>query len=185
MKFQIISSLIPFTLWFTTLSVEVSLSNILMISLFHSNNRMVIFSKIEKNLYQNKRVKVHTFMTCTWKENGDTLTLICHMVEGIFIFKQKIYWYFFVVVINVWPLNDLNLQPIQSLEGVVSSSTSSHKSDTFWLHREQPPAFPSIHSSSTTTVITNRNFQGNHLVQFCILSMLYMDKEIPETIFYR
>ena len=91
MKFQIISSLIPFTLRFTTLSVEVSLGNILMISLFRSNNRMVIFSKIEKNRYQNKRVKVHTFMTCTWKENGDTLTFICHMVEGIFIFKQKIY----------------------------------------------------------------------------------------------
>ena len=37
---------------------------------------------------------------------------------------------FFVAVINVWPLNVLKLQPIQSLqslEAVVSSSTSSYK----------------------------------------------------------
>ena len=37
---------------------------------------------------------------------------------------------FFVAVINVWPLNVLKLQPIQSLqslEAVVSSSTSSCK----------------------------------------------------------
>ena len=48
----------------------------------------------------------------------------------------------FVAVINVRPLNGLKLQPIQSLEAAVSSSTSSHKSDTFLLHREQPPAPP-------------------------------------------
>ena len=51
----------------------------------------------------------------------------------------------FVVVINVWPLNGLKLQTIQSLETAVSASTSSGKSDTFWLRREQPPT-PTPHS---------------------------------------
>ena len=37
------------------------------------------------------------------------------------------------------PLNGLKWQTIQSLEAAVSTSTSSHKPDTFWLRREQPP----------------------------------------------
>ena len=35
---------------------------------------------------------------------------------------------------NVWPLNSLKLQPIQSLEAVVFSSTSSHQPDTY-IHK--------------------------------------------------
>ena len=51
--------------------LEMSLSNILMIGLLRSNNRMVIFSKTEKNLYHGKHVRDHTFITFTWK--GDVL----------------------------------------------------------------------------------------------------------------
>ena len=40
-------------------------------------------------------------------------------------------WSFFVAVINVLTLNGLKLQPMQSLEAVVSSSISNHKPDTF------------------------------------------------------
>ena len=65
---------------------------------------------------------------------------ICHMSADSFVFKQKIYrsflqmvqnWLFCVTVKNVLPRNALKLQPIKSLEEVVSSSTSSHKPDTF------------------------------------------------------
>ena len=44
---------------------------------------------------------------------------------------------------NGWPLKGLKLLPIKSLQAVVSSSTSSHKPDTFWLRKEQPPVSPS------------------------------------------
>ena len=74
---------------------------------------------------------------------------VCHVFADFFGFKQKIYclflrtsqnWSCFVVVINLWFLNDLKLQPIQLLETVVFSSTWSHKPDVFWLHRKQSPA---------------------------------------------
>ena len=39
-----------------------SLRNILIIGLFHSNNRMVIFLK-QKKSYYSKHVRVHTFKT--------------------------------------------------------------------------------------------------------------------------
>ena len=45
--------------------VDMSLSNIPMIGLFRSNNRMVIFSKTEKNPYHSKHVRDNTFMTPT------------------------------------------------------------------------------------------------------------------------
>ena len=59
-------------------------------------------------------------------------------------------WSFFLVVINVWPLNDLKLQPIQSLGAVVSSSTWNHKPDTFFNYVENnPPPSPSPTQSSS------------------------------------
>ena len=61
-------------------------------------------------LFLNKRSIVHF---CGWGGGG----------------SQN--WSFFVAIIDVGPLNGLKLQPIQSLEAVDSSSTSSHKSDTF------------------------------------------------------
>ena len=54
-------------------------------------------------------------------------------------------------------LKGLKLQPIQLLDSAVSSSTSDHKPDTIWLHREQLPApnplsFPSSKSNETQTI---------------------------------
>ena len=54
-------------------------------------------------------------------------------------------------------LKVLKLQPIQLLDSAVSSSTSDHKPDTIWLHREQLPApnplsFPSSKSNETQTI---------------------------------
>ena len=43
--------------------LETLLSNIWMTGLFHSNNMMVIFSKTEKNSYNSKLVRDHTFKT--------------------------------------------------------------------------------------------------------------------------
>ena len=62
--------------------LEMSLNNILMIGLFRSNYRMVIFSKTEKNSYHGNHVRDHTFMTSTWKRDGHILgrgLKICHM----------------------------------------------------------------------------------------------------------
>ena len=53
-----------------------------------------------------------------------------------------------VAVINLWSLNDLKLQTNQLLETLVSSSTSSHKPDTFSLHTKPLPGSP------RTTMIT-------------------------------
>ena len=47
---------------------SVFISNTLMIGLFRSNNRMVIFFlKQKKNSYHSKHVRDHTFMTSIWK----------------------------------------------------------------------------------------------------------------------
>ena len=57
--FQNIPSVIPFTLTddLQFYGLEMSLSNILMIGLFHSNNRMVIFSKPEKKIISQQAHK--------------------------------------------------------------------------------------------------------------------------------
>ena len=47
--------------------LEMSLRNVLMIDMFRSNNRMVIFSKTEKKSYLRKHLRHQTFMTSTWK----------------------------------------------------------------------------------------------------------------------
>ena len=95
---------------------------------------------------------------------------ICHMYADSFVFEQKIYcsffllmdgvghntwggqsWSFTMAVINIWPKNVLKLQPIQSLE-VVASLTSSHKPDKFYQRREHPTPSPSpTHSSAHST----------------------------------
>ena len=62
--------------------LEISLTNILMIGLCRSNNRMVIFSKTE-NSYHSKHVKAHTFMMSTWNEDGHMLCVyVCVFVWG-------------------------------------------------------------------------------------------------------
>ena len=66
-KFQSIPLLMPFTLIDNPqfYCLEMSLSNILMIGLFRSNNRMVIFSKIEKEFIWQQTCKgpyIYTFM---------------------------------------------------------------------------------------------------------------------------
>ena len=67
--------------------LEVSFSNILMIGLFHSNIRMVSFSKTEKKSYHRKHVRDHTFMTSTWKEGVQWGVLnICHVIVDFFCF---------------------------------------------------------------------------------------------------
>ena len=69
-KFHSIPSLTLFTLTDDPqfYGLEVSLNNILMVDLFRSNNRMIIFSKTEKNyiifLCLNKRCIVHF---CRWR----------------------------------------------------------------------------------------------------------------------
>ena len=95
-KFQTIPSIMPFTLTDGPhlCAIEMSLSNILMIDLFHSNNRMVIFSKTE-NLYHSKHVRNHTFMTSKGKGGrhlrGGRGPKICHVSVDYFVFMQKIY----------------------------------------------------------------------------------------------
>ena len=59
-----------------------------------------------------------------------------------------------MVVINLWPLNGLKLQPIQSLDAADSSSTSSHKADIYSLLSEQPPAPPPLTHVSPTPLMT-------------------------------
>ena len=122
------------------------------------DDRLVLFKQQDGNFSETKKKLISqqthngsyiydVHMKGRWLGAG---LKICHMSADSLDFKQKIYcsflrmwrsqkWSFFVTVINVWPLNGLKLQPIQSLEAVVSSSTSSHKPHTFWLWREQPP----------------------------------------------
>ena len=84
--------------------LKVFLSTILMIDLFLSNNRTVIFSETEKNLHRSKHLRDHTFMTSTGKGVGGKV---------------------FVGAVNIWPLNGLKLQPIQLLEELFFPSISS------------------------------------------------------------
>ena len=113
-KFQRVPSLMPFT--FTgdphLSGLEMSLSNILLIGLFCSNNRMVIFSETENSSQQTCKgpymYDVH--MEGGWSQRGGGGLKICHMSADSYGFK---------------------LQLMQSLEAVVSSSMSSHQLDTF------------------------------------------------------
>ena len=157
-KFQSIPLLMPFTLIDNPqfYCLEMSLSNILMIGLFRSNNRMVIFSKIEKEFIWQQTCKgpyIYTFMfhmEGVWPHGG--LKFVTCLLILLFLNKRSVVrfwrwrewgtgcggsqnWSFFVAVINVWPLNGLKLQPIQWEQAVVSSLTSRHKPDTFWLRR--------------------------------------------------
>ena len=108
--------------------LEMSLRNVLMIDMFRSNNRMVIFSKTEKKSYLRKHLRHQTFMTSTWKGMFTWGGLkICHMSPEFFVLKQKIYCSF----LRMEWVCGVKLQPIQSLEAVVSSSIASHEPDTF------------------------------------------------------
>ena len=73
MKFQNVPSIMPFPLTDDPQfhGLEMFLSNILMICLFHSNKRMVFFLKTEKNPYHRKKVGDHRFTTSTWKRGGE------------------------------------------------------------------------------------------------------------------
>ena len=114
-KFQRVPSLMPFT--FTggphLSDLEMSVSNILLIGLFCSNNKMVIFSGTENSSQQTCKIPymydVH--MEGEWSQRGGGEGLkICHMSADSYGFK---------------------LQLMQSLQAVVSSSMSSHQPDTF------------------------------------------------------
>ena len=70
-----------------------SLSNILMIGMFLSNNRMVFFSKAEKNSYHNKHVRDHTEHNVHMEGRLRGLE-IYHMSTDSFVFKQNIYFSF-------------------------------------------------------------------------------------------
>ena len=92
-------------------------------------------------------------MTSTWKGDshiGEAGLKICYMSADSFAFEQKIccsflqmegvgHWTWEVTKLVIFCVR-LKLQPIQSLEAVISSSTSSHKPDKFRLRREQPPS---------------------------------------------
>ena len=114
-KFQRVPSLMSFT--FTggphLSGLEMFLSNILLIGLFCSNNKMVIFSGTENSSQQTCKSD-HTCMMSTWRgdghKGGGEGLKICHMSADSYGFK---------------------LQLMQSLEAVVSSSMSSHQPDTF------------------------------------------------------
>ena len=74
--------------------LEISLSNILTIGSFCSNERTVIFSKQKKkNSQHSKPGRDHIFITFTWKGCFQTETgiKICRMRADSFVFKQKIY----------------------------------------------------------------------------------------------
>ena len=118
-----------------------SLSSTLMIGLFRSNILIVYFTKTEKKFTSQQTHKG----PCSY----DVLTfMIFHMFAGSIYFRKKFIghfcrwrewcrsqnWSFLVDVIN------LEIQPIQLLGAAVSSSTLSHKPETFWQHREQTPA---------------------------------------------
>ena len=71
-------------------------------------------------------------MLFTWKWGGGGSLTIYQMFAGSSIFKQKIFLqmegvarvshkigHVFVVVLNIWPLHSLKLQPVQLLEAIV------------------------------------------------------------------
>ena len=95
LKFQGIPSLMPFTLSGDPqfYGLEMSLSNILMIGLFHSNTGYWFFLKQKKKSYHSNHVRDHTYMAATYKGNGhmgEDLE-ICLMYANSFVFEQKIY----------------------------------------------------------------------------------------------
>ena len=67
-------------------ALEVFLTNILMIGLFCSNNRIVIFSKTGKKF---KSQQTHTFKMSRWKGDGGVLRFVTFL--QIIVFEQKIY----------------------------------------------------------------------------------------------
>ena len=85
-EFQNIPSLMLFTLTddLQFYSLQVSFSNILMIGLFRSNNRMLLFPKTEKT-YHSKHVRDHIFVISTWKRGGGGLK-ICHVFAHFYCF---------------------------------------------------------------------------------------------------
>ena len=91
-KFQSIPSLMPFTLNGDPqfYGLKMSLSNTLMIDLFGSNNRMVIFSKREKKIIsQQIRKGIHL-----WPPLGKGMGKVGKFVtclQILFVLKQKIY----------------------------------------------------------------------------------------------
>ena len=113
-KFQRVPLLMSFT--FTVgphlSGLEMFLSNILLIGLFCSNNKMVIFSGTENSSQQTcKRPYMYdVHKEGGWSQRGGEGLKICHMSADSDGFK---------------------LQLMQSLEAVVSSSMSSHQPDTF------------------------------------------------------
>ena len=70
--------------------LQVFLRNILMIVLFRSNNRMVSFSKTEKNSYHSKHVRHHTFMMSTWIK-GRRSFIIITCLQIFFVFKDLLF----------------------------------------------------------------------------------------------
>ena len=147
------------------------LSNVLMIGLFCSNNRMVISSET-KNSYPSKHVRDHVFMLPIWKGDvhigSQNWSHVC--LQILLLLHERSIVHFcrwkgwgtgcrgsqncssFVAIINVWSLNGFKLQPIQSLEAIVSSSTLRYQPDTFWLHRYLTTHSPfPTHSSPHST----------------------------------
>ena len=142
-----------------------------MIGLFCSNNRMVIPSET-KNSYPSKHVRDYVLMLPIWKRDvhiGRVSKLVTCLQILLLLHERSIVHFCrwkgwgtgyrgsqncssFVAIMNVWSLNGFKLQPIQSLEAVVSSSTLRYQPDTFWLHRylTTPSLFP-IHSSPHST----------------------------------
>ena len=122
--------------------LEMPLSIFWQFACFFSNSRMGFFLKQKKNPCNNKHVRDHTFLTSTLKENGQmrgVSKFVTYVQILFFLNKRSIVhfcrltewgtghggqgsqnWSFFVGVINLWPLNDLKLQPIQLLEVTVS-----------------------------------------------------------------
>ena len=137
MKFQNIPSLILFTLTDDPefYGLELSLNNILMVGLFRSNNRMVIFSKTEKShITTNTKGTTHLWRQhksrVGWGVGGGGDLKICQVFAYayFFIFKQKIFCSFLQIegvgvhtIGHINGLNILKLQPIELLETVVSS----------------------------------------------------------------
>ena len=95
-KFQSIPLLMPFTLIDNPqfYCLEMSLSNILMIGLFRSNNRMIIFSKIEKEFIWQQTCKgpyIYTFMfhmEGVWPRGG--LKFVTCLLILLFLNKRSV-----------------------------------------------------------------------------------------------
>ena len=103
--------------------LEMSLSNILIISLFRSNNILK-----QKKTRTVKHVRDHTFMMPAWKGGGGVVGGFLRFVTCFQIYRSFL-WIMGVgrvtkLVIFCGPLNGLKLRPIPLLEAVVSSSTS-------------------------------------------------------------